>query len=486
MASENIAVRSLLDIGKENLIDYAQEVILNRALPDFRDGLKPVHRRILWAMSAKNLNAKHNGPFFKCARVVGDTMGKYHPHGNLAIYDALIKMANLPVSPINGMGNFGNLLGDAYAADRYTECKLTKYGELNMLHPDYLNVTKMMPNYDGREIEPLYLPALYPNLLLNGTAGIAVGVIGNIPPLHIDSLMPFVEQAINGEEISPKKLAKKLRFNWRHTTTNHTQANNCITDMDEIVRWLKQGYGVSLYFEPKYKADGDTRTLTILEIPPIFNWTKVVENIAGSNAKTGKKHYDFVSSIDDYTDGNSTQFVIKFKTTIPRENFMDYVKLILKEFTNYTKTATNVTFRKSNGVKFIQSNVPDIIEMWADYRQKLEIRMQKKIIANLEIDKHHQDLLLLAMENIDAIAKILKTSDNPEKALMEEFKIIQEDAKYILDQALRRIARISRESVENEKGKLEKQIKQAEKYRDEPGKKVLSDMSEGIENLGTK
>ena len=462
---EKITKRSLLSVGKEYMIEYGKAVIQERALPDFRDGLKPVHRRILWSMKESNFHNK--GPFYKCARVVGDAIGKYHPHSDAALYGALINMANLPERLIEGEGNFGNVEDKSYGAYRYTECRLSKYSDSNMVDDKYLEIVDMVENYDGRDKEPLYLPALVPNLLINGTSGIAVGVTGDIPPMNFESLMPFIEKAYNGEAISTKLLAKNIRFNWKYGCS-------CVSSLEEIEHWIKEGFG-PLYFEPEYNTNPSKRTIDIVEAPPNFNWPNVVKTILGSDKKQSKNKYDFVSSLDSLTDSKEILYRTTLKSTIEPEEFETLAKLVVKVFTNYVKTATNITYRESkDNIEFNRSlSIPELIEMWTNYRQDLEVRHQTNIIRHLDKDVERQDLLLLAMKNRAVISKSWENND-PHKYLSSKLNITEDQSKTILGWSIISIAKISEDKVQSTKNNLLKSKKIAIKIKNNPVPTVLS------------
>lgn len=474
---ENIQEESVLTRVTANTVEYGNHVIENRAVPDYRDGLKPVARKILW--NAYIDGFKSNGPYYKSARLVGSVVGRFSPHGDQSVYQALVKMVNLPVALMAKQGNFGSVNDDTSASMRYTEVRLSKYGEKEFFNSYLDQVVPMMPNYDGREKEPLFLPALMPNLLMNGTSGIGVGVTCDIPPLHIDSLIPFIEQAFRGEELSVKALAKKLRFNWKY-------GSHCVSSQDEIINWLKNG-SQSLWFEPDYQLDSVKRLITINEVPPGFDWDKIVGRLLGEETKgknKGKKKYDFITAVEDECSFSKKKnkeiiaFTVKLKNTIDPDEFSELAKIVIKEFTNYTKTATNVTFRKPNEVKFVATNIPDLITRWANYRVKMEKSIISCIIAEIDKNIASKDLLLLAIDNRQHIKDAMEVS-KPYDYVQEKLKITHDQSRIVLGWSVISLAKVSKSKVIEDKLELIAKKKTETKLLANPNSKILTDLSEG-------
>jgi intein/homing endonuclease len=352
-----------------------------------------------------------------------------------------------------------------------TECRLSKYSDKTILDSTYMKIIDFMPNYDGKEQEPIYLPALLPNLLLNGTRGIAVGITSDIPPIKLECLIPFIEKAVYNEEISEKDLAKKIKFNWKY-------GSNCVSHMDDIVRWIKTGTR-SLYFEPNYELDRNGRSIKITDVPPDFNWPNIVKSLNGEDKK-GNPKFDFISSSDNFTNDKGILFIIKFKNTIDDDNFDDYCTRVLKEFTNYVKTATNVIHRKSvSEVKPFRSTIPDIIELWTTYRINLEIKVQKFIINSLNTEIDFKDLLLLAIANKDIIRKAWDV-DHPEKFLSDKLNINETDSSTILSFTIRSLTKMNKSKIMYDKQELLIKRKQAVSFKNNPEKKILGDINSSI------
>jgi DNA gyrase/topoisomerase IV subunit A len=473
----------LLSLGKDNTKEYGEYVIQQRSLVDYRDALKPVARRIIWAMGPGkgNLNLKPGTPFKKSARVVGDTMGKYHPHGDVSIYEALVNMAQsnyFTHNLIEGEGSFGGWdPDDKAAAYRYTECRLTKLAWEVYLDPDYLEVTKLESNYDGQEQEPFVLPCKLPMILLNGTFGIAVGAMGAIPPIHPDTIKKMIDRWFAGKEVTSKFIFKHLKFNWFY-------GSECISADEDIMKWINAGQG-SLYFCPNYTLDVDKRLITFTDVPPFFNLQNVFKKLGGEKPADAKK-FSFVSSFNNYTDkttvaeGRKADIEVKLKSTVG-EDFKEKAQLVIDLFTNAYKNKANVTYRHtSEKVEFQRYSIPAIFNAWMEYRVALEVKMQKNRIKNLKAEIANRDLLILVTNNLDLVINTIRKSMQPKEDLMEKLDLTKEQAEYILDLQLRRISRLDQQKVIKQRRELVKQKKQAIQYRDTPKPKVQDDLIRGF------
>ena len=471
-------VKSLLNITRLYYKEYGRSTIENRALADYRDGLKPVHRRIMWGIGPKNLNLTPGGGFKKAARVVGDVMGKFHPHGDSSIYNAMVGLAQeVPVPLLNGEGNWGNLTDNA-AAMRYTEVKASKYGWDTMFSPNYLAtiLPTLIENYDGEEREPIFLPAILPNLLINGAYGIATGISGIIPPIYLECLLPFIESHIEGKTIGNKRLKKHIKF-------NHTYGGiNASTD-EQMDQFLQEGYG-TLRFEPKAHLNHDTRTIIVYEVPPMCNWETVVSRLSDKKGVA-----EFVSSFDDMADSKdksrgsrTVRFEVKLKNSVSRDDFTTVANKVLDQFiTMGYNSAMNWTHRQSvDTVDLVRGNLANLIGLWTDYRVDLEVRTQAHIIKEIDTELHRQTILKMAADNVEVIARIIKTSQDPVPALVAKFKISEADANVILDLTLRRLTRLNREKIEHTMRQLDVDRKIAIKHKANPGPKVMTDLNNGL------
>lgn len=466
---DTIVQTSLLKLAKESYKAYGKSVVEQRALPDYRDGLKPVHRRIIHSMSELSLSP--TSARAKSARVVGDTMGKYHPHGDASIYDAMVNMANLAEPLVDGDGNWGNL-GDPAAAMRYTEARLTKYAQ-SMLSKDYLAISPKVPNYDGKEQEPLYLPALLPNILLNGTYGIAVAITAIMPPLKFEPMLPLIEKYLNGEQITWKAFKKHIHFNWPY-------GGVCTSSQESINQWMKEGNG-SIQFGPVYSLDPDTRTLTFTKVPPYFNWESVVKRLANMNNLSG--YDDLISKNDRKGNIRSTKFVVRFKTTVAREDLDLAIEPIVAAFSTSVRMATNYTIRLGEDeTEFRGSNLANLLESWIDYRVDLETRVQQYRTRILDDKIKHQNLLKLAVDNKAVIIKSLN-SDKPESIICDKLNITPEQANTILGLQIRSLSKLNGEKIVQDIADLNKERKQTVAYAKNPNPKVMSDLSDALSIL---
>jgi len=482
---------TLLDLATENTKAYGEHVIQQRSLVDIRDALKPVARRIIWAMGPGkgNLNLKPGSPFVKCARVVGDTIGKYHPHGDTSIYEALVNMAQsnyFTNNLIEGQGNFGGW-NDNAAAYRYTECRLSKIAWEAYLDPDYLEICKLEPNYDGQQEEPFVLPCKLPMILLNGTYGIAVGATGAIPPIHPDTIKKLISRWLSRKEVTAEYIFKHLKFNWFY-------GSDCVSSDDDIKRWIKSG-SQSLHFCPDYVIDSAKRTITFTNVPPFFNWDSVVKKLSGENDRSKEKEkgkakkfkYDFVATYDNFTDkttvaeGRVSDIVVKLKSTVKEEDFDKKMQIIIDLFSNGFNCKTNVTYRNdAEAVDFQRYSIPAIFNAWMEYRVDLEVRMQKNKLKNINEAIARQDLLILVTDNLDLVIKTIRHSLAPKEDLMKKLKLDEAQAEYILSMEMRRISKLSQNEVLKTKKRLLGEKKEAKYNRDNPNPKVEKDLAKGL------
>lgn len=457
---ENLAVREpedrpLLGITASAVKKYGKHTIEDRALPDFRDGLKPVARRIIWAM--KGLNLTSNSSYVKSARVVGETIGKYHPHGDLACYGALVTLANLSEKIADPQGNFGNdFTGDGEAAQRYTECKLSKYAIEHIVSSLYLNVMTTHPNYDGKDIEPLYFPATAPNVLLNGTYGIAVGATSVIPPFAKKGVVKLITRALEGEKITPKMCVKHLRI-------NYPQGGQLANSDDELMEFYRTGKG-TLKLRAEYTVDKKQRLIIITGAPFGVTQKKINDKLNG---------HDLVASVADGSDKTTgpIHFIIRVKNSVsPLE--MEAVAEKLIGLTDFgLPTSVSITKRLSESEKeFRESNIPNLIMEWAEYRIDLEKRLQTWVIEDTAAKIADLELLKLAASKRDIIFAAIRRDDPDDGAayIMSKLKIDKNQAKRILDLAVRRLSRLSEKSIEADIVKAKKHKQTAIEIKKKP------------------
>lgn len=437
---ERILSTNIEEEMKKSYMEYAMSVIISRALPDVRDGLKPVHRRILYAMN--QLGLYHNKGFRKSATVVGEVLGKYHPHGDMAVYDSMVRMAqpfSLRYPVIQGQGNFGSIYGDNAAAYRYTESRLMKMAEDILLDIDKQTVD-FMQNFDSSTEEPTVLPAKVPNLLINGSSGIAVGMATNIPPHNINEVINGTIAYIDDRDISIDELMK-------HISGPDFPTAGIVQGLSGIRKAYNTGKGkitlkARMGFETK---KGDREQIVITEVPYQINVTNMIEKMV--HLVNSKKITD-ISDIRDESDKDGMRIVVELKRSANRN-------VVANQLLKHTQLKT------SYSMSFIAlvDNVPKVLnlkEMIANYvSHRVEIVTRR---TQYELDKakkraHIVEGLKIAVENIDEVVKIIKQSPDTKTAqerLQDRFKLSEEQAKAILDMKLARLTNLEREKLEAE------------------------------------
>jgi len=462
---------------KDSYINYAMSVIVGRALPDVRDGLKPAHRRILYAM--RDLGLEHNKPYKKSARIVGETLGKYHPHGDVAVYDTLVRMAqdfSLRYPLIDGQGNFGSVDGDSPAAMRYTEARLAHITDW-MLEDLDKNTVDFVPNFDGSLKEPALLPACLPNLLVNGSSGIAVGMATNIPPHNLREISEAVSFVIDSPDCEPKDLLKKVKgpdFPTGGIIRGYEGIKNAYTTGRGILK-----VNAKAFIEEQKSGK---EAIIIKEIPYQVNKAKLIESIADL---IQEKKIEGISDLRDESDRDGMRVVIELRRGIN-------ANVILNQL--YRHTQMQVTF----GVIMLALvdgrprvlNLKQVIEEFIKHRKDVIVRR-----TQYELDKaldraHILEGLKIALKNLDRIIKTIRESENPQvakEALIKKFELSEKQAQAILEMQLQRLTNLERDKIEKEYLEL---IKKIEYYKSilSSEKKVLeiikSEMKELVEKFG--
>ena len=445
----NIKERDIGTEMKNSYIDYAMSVIIGRALPDVRDGLKPVHRRILYAMQEMGL--KYNKPFKKSARVVGDVLGKYHPHGDISVYDALVRMAqtfSMRNTLVNGQGNFGSIDGDSPAAMRYTEVRLQAIADelLNDLDKD---TVKFVPNYDGSLMEPAVLPAKIPQLLVNGSSGIAVGMATNIPTHNLAEVCQGIIALIKNPAITTKEMMQIVKG-------PDFPTGGIIRGTKGIYDYFETGRG-SVRIQAKAEIEemkGGREAIIITEIPYQVNKTSLIETIAGL---VKDKKITEISDIRDESDRRGMRLVIELKRDATGQ-------VVLNQLFKHTQLQT------SFGVNMlaIVDGKPRILSLKEVMRQYVHHRQE--VITNrtrFDLNKalkraHILDGLLVAIANMDEVVAIIRGSkDAPAAkiALMNRFKLSEAQTQAILDMRLHQLTQLSAIAIEQEQKELAQTIK---------------------------
>ena len=424
---------------KASYLDYSMSVIVGRALPDARDGLKPVHRRILYAMS--DLSLSHRSPYKKSARIVGDVIGKYHPHGDNSVYDALVRMAqdfSMQAPLVDGQGNFGSVDGDNAAAMRYTEARMTKIAEelLSDLEKDTVD---FVPNYDDSMSEPDVLPARVPNLLLNGSSGIAVGMATNIPPHRLDELVNALLARIDNPETTIAELMQ-------HIQGPDFPTGGIIFGRKGITDAYNTGRGrIKVRAKTHIEQKGSKEIIIIDELPFQVNKAKLIENIA---QLVRDKHIEGISELRDESDREGIRVVIELK----RDAMSEIVLNNLFKSTQMQVTFGIIMLAIANKEPKV-FNLMELFDLFLKHRKTVVIRRTIFELEKARARAHILEGLKIAVDNIDEVIKIIRGSSddtNAKENLMERFALSEIQAKAILEMRLRRLTGLEIEKIENE------------------------------------
>ncbi|MDD4908071.1 MAG: DNA gyrase subunit A [Candidatus Omnitrophica bacterium] len=450
--NEKIASRYIEEEIKDSYLNYAMSVIVGRALPDVRDGLKPVHRRVLFAM--KELNLEHDKPYKKCARIVGDTLGRYHPHGDVAVYDTLVRMAqdfSLRYPLVEGQGNFGSIDGDSAAAMRYTEARLESItGE--MLADIEKETVNFMPNFDASMTEPTVLPAKLPNLLVNGSSGIAVGMATNMPPHNLSEVVDGVVYVLENPDCEPKDLMKYIKG-------PDFPTGGMICGREGIKGAYLTGRGkLTLRGRATIEHQKGGRDLIVVtEIPYQVNKSVLIEAIADL---VDEKKMEGISDIRDESAKEGIRIVLELKRDAEPQ-------IVLNQLFKHTQL--EVTFGIIN-LALVEGrprvlNIKQIIVQYILHRKEI-IRRRTLFDLDKALKRAHiLEGLKIALDHIDKIIKTIKTSKNTPEAkerLIKEFGLSDVQAQAILEMQLQRLTGLERDKLEAEYLDL---IKKIEIYR---------------------
>jgi len=436
---------------KSSYLDYSMSVIVGRALPDARDGLKPVHRRILYAM--EDLNLSHRAPYKKSARIVGDVIGKYHPHGDNAVYDALVRMAqdfSMQAPLIDGQGNFGSIDGDNAAAMRYTEARMTKIAEELLSDLDKETVD-FVPNYDDSMSEPDVLPARVPNLLLNGSSGIAVGMATNIPPHRLEELIEALVLRIDNPDSTVEDMLKIVKG-------PDFPTGGIIFGRKGITDAYKTGRGrIKIRAKTHIEEIKSKEIIIIDELPFQVNKAKLIESIA---QLVRDKQIEGISEIRDESDREGMRVVIELKRDAMSE-------IVLNNL--FKQTQMQVTFGiimlAINNKEPKIFNLLELFDIFLRHRKTVVIRRTIFDLEKARARAHILEGLKIAVDNIDEVIKIIRASTDDTEAkenLMDRFKLSEIQAKAILEMRLRRLTGLEIEKIENELAALLKLIAELE------------------------
>lgn len=448
---ERIIPRVIEDEMKKSYMDYAMSVIVGRALPDARDGLKPVHRRILYSMN--ELGLQYSKPFKKCARIVGEVLGKYHPHGDTAVYDSLVRLAqtfSMRYPLVKGQGNFGSIDGDNAAAMRYTEAKLQKISE-EILEDLEKETVSFSPNFDGSLSEPLVLPSKVPNLLINGSYGIAVGMATSIPPHNLREVCSAVISLIEDPEIDIKGLMEHIKGPDFPTGAE-------IRGHNGIKQAYATGKGIitirSLTRIEEYKG---RKRIIISELPYQTNKAMLIEQIADL---VKNKRIIGISDLRDESDREGIRVVVELKKDINPE-------LVENQLLNFSKLQNNYSIiflaLVDNRPKVL--NLKEILSEFLRHRQRV-VRNRTKYDLKKARERHHVlEGLIIALNNIDPIVELIKKSSGAQEAkqaLIDNYSLTDLQSQAILDMKLQRLAVLEQEKIRQEHKELENRISELE------------------------
>ncbi len=444
---ERVIEVTVEDEMKSSYIDYAMSVIVGRALPDARDGLKPVHRRILYGMH--ELGVTHTRPHKKSARIVGDVLGKYHPHGDVAVYDSMVRMAqdfSYRYPLVDGQGNFGSIDGDSAAAMRYTEARLSRIAEELLVDLDKDTVA-WSPNFDNTLKEPEILPAKLPNLLINGSSGIAVGMATNMPPHNLVEVVDGIIRVIDEPDVSIDELMEII-------TAPDFPTGGIISGYEGIKQAYETGRGsIRLKAKVDIEQKAKKERIIIKEIPYQVNKSKLVEEIAEF---IRKYKVDSITGLRDESDRTGMRVVISLK---PGAN----APIILNKLYKHTQLETTfgvINLALVDGEPRVLT-LKELIECYITHRKDVTIKRLHYELERAESRKHILEGLIIAIAHIDEVIQLIKASRDSKTAqfaLIEKYALSEVQAKEILDMRLSRLSALERDKIETERGELERRI----------------------------
>ena len=475
----NQLARRLEEEMRESFLDYSMSVIVQRALPDVRDGLKPVHRRILYAMHEMGLTPER--PYKKSAAVVGDVLGKFHPHGDSAVYDALVRMVqefSLRNPLVDGQGNFGSIDGDPAAAYRYTEARLSSIS-LELLDEIEKETVDFQPNFDDQRREPSVLPSRFPNLLVNGSSGIAVGMSTNVPPHNLTEIAAGVRQLV----VDPDCTVEDLM---RHIPGPDFPTAGFVVGREGIEKMYREGRGriIMRARVVKEALRGGKEQLVVTELPYAVNKTKVIQQIAGL-AKKGK--VEDVSDIRDETDRDGIRLVIELKRGANAGQTLEKI---------FRGTSLQTTFGAHllalDGGVPREFDLKQILERFRDHRLDVIRRRSQYDLEKAEGDRHIVQGLLAALEQIDEVIRIIRASKDRAGAserLQDRFGLSEVQADAILNMRLSKLTALERTHLEQRLAELEESIAELRAILDSEERQLeimLDELGAVVEKYGNE
>lgn len=445
--TQDIASVDIEDSIKNSYLDYSMSVIVGRALPDARDGLKPVHRRILYAMD--NLGVGSRSAYMKSARIVGEVIGKYHPHGDIAVYDALVRMAqkfSMRYPVVDGQGNFGSIDGDSAAAMRYTEARMTMLTE-ELLKDIDKDTVDFVPNYDDREVEPDVLPSRVPNLLLNGSSGIAVGMATNIPPHSLDELIDGLLLLLENKEATLEEIMEFIKG-------PDFPTGGIIFGKKGIIEAYRTGRGrVKLRAKTHIEKKPNKDVIVIDELPYQTNKARLIEQIA---ELVKDKQIEGISEVRDESDKDGIRVVIELK----RDAMSDIVLNNLFKSTTMESTFGVIMLAINNKEPKV-FNLIELLKLFLNHRKTVIIRRTIFELEKARARAHILEGLKIALDNIDEVIELIRNSADTAVAregLMGKFNLSELQANAILDMRLSKLTGLEREKLEAELAELMAEI----------------------------
>ena len=451
---------------KSSYIDYSMSVIVARALPDVRDGFKPVHRRILFDMMEQGITA--DKPTKKSARIVGDVLGKYHPHGDSSVYGALVRLAQpwaMRYCLVDGQGNFGSVDGDGAAAMRYTEARLTKLGEA-MMDDLYKDTVDFQPTYDDSDTEPTVLPTKIPNLLVNGASGIAVGMATNIPTHNLGEVIDGCVAYIDNPDIDIDGLMQYIKG-------PDFPTGGVICGIDGIKEAYETGRGrIVIKSKTEFETDGQHEKIIVNEIPYNVNKSDLIKRIA-ELVKEGK--IDGIANVNDESDREGMRIVVDLKKDANSNVVLNKLYKMTELQASFSVNCIAIVKKRPKTL-----TLKDCIKEFVDHRHDVTIRRTKFDKKKAEERAHLLEALIIASDNIDEVVQIIKSSKNPQEAqerLRERFGFDEVQAKYVVDMRLAQLTGLMQDKLHAEYDELQKLIQYLQQILDDPElcKKVMKD-----------
>lgn len=436
----------LTEALSERYLSYALSTIVSRSLPDVRDGLKPVHRRLLYAMH--ELGLKSDGGYKKCARVVGDVIGKYHPHGEVAVYDAMVRMAqdfSMRYPLVDGQGNFGSIDGDNAAAQRYTECKMTNVAEALLIGLRE-NAVDFRLTYDSSDTEPVVLPGAFPNLMANGTSGIAVGMATNIPPHNVGEICSALIHLIKHPNARVASLLEYVQG------PDFPTGGEIVETRETIENAYTTGRG-SLRLRARWEVEklkGGTWQIVVHEIPYQVSKAKLIEQIA---SLMEEKKLPFLDDIHDESDTRVRLVLSPKSRNIEPEQLM---AMLFQHSDLETRFGINMNVVDKNQIPRVM-NLKEILLAYLEHQKEVLIRRKKYRLEHIENRLEILAGYLIVYLNLDAVIKIIRNEDEPKPKLMAKFKLTEVQAEAILNMRLRNLRKLEEMQIRQETDDLEKE-----------------------------